>query len=95
MNLNRESIYKKAIAFNGEFMQKVVAIEELSELQKELTKDLRDSENRKHIVEEMSDVTIMLEQLKLIYKVSQNELDEEIDYKLVRLMHRINDELEE
>ena len=60
-------VLKAAIAHYGEQMQVVVAIEELSELQKELTKLLRGQADERHINEEMADVEIMLEQLKLMF----------------------------
>lgn len=60
-------VLKAAIAHYGEQMQVIVAIEELSELQKELTKFLRGQADERHINEEMADVEIMLEQLKLIF----------------------------
>lgn len=53
-------------------LQKIVAIEELSELQKKLTKDLRGNANDEHIAEEMADVEIMLEQLKIMYDNNDN-----------------------
>lgn len=46
----------------------VVAIEELSELTKELCKDMRDQGDEDAIAEEMADVEIVLAHLKLIYK---------------------------
>lgn len=60
-------VLKAAIAHCGEQMQVIVAIEELSELQKELTKFLRGQADERHINEEMADVEIMLEQLKIIF----------------------------
>lgn len=60
-------VLKAAIAHYGEQMQVIVAIEELSELQKELTKFLRGQPNERSINEEMADVEIMLEQLKLMF----------------------------
>ena len=64
---DKKTIYVRAINSYGTGMQKVVAIEELSELQKEICKDLRGHDNRDAITEEIADVEIMLEQLKLIY----------------------------
>ena len=58
---------KQAIETYGEDKQKVVAMEELAELQKELSKSIRGEGNIAHISEEMADVEIMLEQLKLMY----------------------------
>ena len=57
-----------------------IAIEELSELQKELCKFLRAIQNLKahtfsqiNIVEEMADVYIMLEQIKIYFDISQEK----------------------
>ena len=60
-------VLKAAIAHYGVQNQVIVAIEELSELQKELTKYLRGQADERHINEEMADVEIMLEQLKLMF----------------------------
>jgi hypothetical protein len=65
--MNEQIIFEKAINTFGNDMQKIVAIEELSELQKELTKDLRGKVKRVTIIEELADVEIMLAQLKIIY----------------------------
>ena len=70
--METEEIYKRMIEKFGKEAQTIVAIEELSELQKELCKYLRDLKNGLHrdissIVEEIADVKIMLEQLELIF----------------------------
>jgi hypothetical protein len=64
--MNEQIIFERAIKNFGSDKQKIVAIEELAELQKELTKDLRGKVNRE-IIEEITDVEIMLAQLKIIY----------------------------
>lgn len=51
----------------GANAQKLKAVEEMAELQKELCKDLNGQRSLAHIAEEMADVEIMLEQLKYIY----------------------------
>ena len=51
----------------GESAQMIVALEECSELQKEITKLLRGKGNIEHLAEEIADVEIMLEQIKLIF----------------------------
>ena len=48
-------------------MQITVAFEEMSELQKELCKYLRGRGSFEHIAEEIADVEIMLEQLKMLF----------------------------
>lgn len=64
---NKNSIYAFAIKSYGKDMQKIVACEELSELQKEICKSFRGHDNRPALIEEIADVEIMLEQLKLMY----------------------------
>lgn len=68
--MDLKSLLEKNIAYNGYILQKTVAVEEMSELTKELVKDLRGIADEKHIAEEIADVEIMLEQLKIIYNNS-------------------------
>ena len=88
MNLSR--VLRKAIETNGEAMQTIVAIEELSELQKELTKILRGKMNRDHLIEEMADVAIMYEQICQIYDIDELELSMRVSTKVNRLERRMN-----
>lgn len=90
--LNKESILKEAIAIYGETLQKTVACEEMAELIKEVVKSIRGANNRKEILEEISDVSICIEQLKLMYKITDAELEDEIKFKLVRLNGRLRGE---
>jgi len=60
-------VMQSAIDTFGEREQMVVAIEELAELQKELTKILRGGGNRDTLAEELADVQIMLDQLEIIH----------------------------
>lgn len=64
-------ILKSAIEHYGKDMQQYVAIEEMSELQKEICKFQRGIGNKLHLAEEIADVEIMVEQLKMIYKCDQ------------------------
>ena len=73
----------------GADLQKQVAIEEMAELTKEICKDFRGKGNREHIIEEMADVCIMLDQLMIIYDIKTNEMLDEIDIKTARLEERI------
>lgn len=67
---NRE-LYKKAINKWGERAQIIKAIEEMSELIKELCKSMGGTFHHDKIVEEIADVEIMIEQMKLIFTDSQ------------------------
>lgn len=79
---------REVITLFGEQNQILVAIEELAELQKELTKSLRvdvDYLDSNALLEEIADITIMLKQLMVLFEFNQLELDEMIDLKLFRL----------
>lgn len=90
-------IIENAVKTYGPLMQMVVTIEELSELQKELTKCIRNGDLEQHtlvmnpaLAEEMADVEIMLMQL---YYMAGNEktVDEIAESKLKRLAKRIEE----
>ena len=82
----------EAIQLYGEENQLIVALEELAELQKEITKTLRGQGRREAVLEEISDVRIMLEQLIIIGGFSSIELDEELARKYVRLVRRMEED---
>lgn len=86
MNLN--DLLELNIATNSPLIEKVVAIEELSELTKEITKDIRGITNYKNIAEEMADVEIMLEQMKIIYN-NKDLVDRYKVEKLQRIKERL------
>ena len=65
-----EKIYKDAIEFFGDTSQKIMVIEEMSELIKELSKDLRQRGVVENIAEEVADVEITLNQIKQIYNIN-------------------------
>lgn len=88
-------IVEDAVATYGPLMQMVVCIEELAELQKELTKCIRKGDLERQtlamnpaLAEEMADVEIMLMQL---YYMAGNRktVDEIAESKLKRLAKRI------
>jgi hypothetical protein len=66
----RVAVYERTIARNGVLLQAIVALEELSECQKEICKFLREQGNIEHIAEEVADATIMLEQLRIIFDIN-------------------------
>lgn len=80
-------IYKQLIKTLGSKHQILIAVEELSELQKELIKYLRNKDNQDHISEEMADVYIMLYQLRLIFK-NNKKIDQYIKKKTKRTQQR-------
>jgi len=67
--VKEKEVLEAALSAYGSEIQRVVAIEELSELQKELCKSLRGQTDRQHIAEEIADVQIMLEQMMILYEL--------------------------
>ena len=87
--MDENGIIREAIQLYGENNQLIVAIEELSELQKELCKRLRGSKtNVEHIAEEIADVYIMLAQLVQMLDI-HNAVERNKYFKLVRLETRM------
>lgn len=78
-------VFAKAIELFGKDMQLNVAIEELSELAKEICKNKRGRDNRDAIIEEMADCYIMLEQMIIMFDIGEIELYGKINEKTNRL----------
>ena len=60
----------------------------MSELTKEVCKDLRGELRRHNIVEEFADVFICLNNLKLMYNITDEEIQEWVNYKIERQIKR-------
>lgn len=83
-----EVLYKELLSLNPT-AQMIVAIEELSELQKELTKALRNKIDKIALLEEYVDVSIILEQIKILYKLNDKDINLMKKMKLDRLQERL------
>lgn len=86
----RAKVYADALKTFGVNIQLVVALEELSEVQKEICKALRGGANVFHLAEEVADATIMLEQVRQIFAINE-EVCKAMDAKVLRLRQRIED----
>ena len=65
-------VLKRALDTWGEEAQMLMVVEEMSELMKEVLKNInRKKNNLAEIIEETADVEIMLEQLKENYKIAE------------------------
>ena len=84
----RQKVYTNALITYGEQKQCVVAIEEMSEVAKELCKHLRGKGDLEHLAEEVADATIMLEQIRYFFGI--NELVcRKMDEKITRLENNL------
>ena len=62
-------IYKAALTTYGNQAQIIMLLEEMSELQKEICKTFRGKTTSEKIIDEIADVEIMLEQMKILFNV--------------------------
>jgi NTP pyrophosphatase (non-canonical NTP hydrolase) len=84
----RREVYQTAISLYGKEAQRQMVIEEMSELTKEICKISRGKLDLEALADEIADVTIMLEQLRLMYDIDA-EVNSHIDYKVLRLVARL------
>ena len=82
---------ERAIETYGKDMQLNVAIEEFSELTKEICKHKRGEDNLDNIIEEMADCTIMLSQLRIIFGIRLDDISRIKWEKLERLAKRLDE----
>ena len=86
----KETLYQRALRVWGKDPQMLQVIEEMSELIKEILKNVnRKKDNISEIVEETADVEIMLEQLKCCYDI-KNEVEAYKAEKLKKIEERLN-----
>ena len=84
----RKVTYNAALRKNGLETQMRKAVEEMSELIKEICKIGSGEGSTVALADEIADVTIMLEQLKLFYHV-HDIVDEHVDMKIRRLQGKL------
>lgn len=85
---------EKVVEHYGNYNQIIKAIEELSELQKELCKYLLNVKTYytlTQITDELADVEIMCKQLRHIFRITE-QVDERKKFKVERLMKRIENQ---
>lgn len=97
--VNTDEVINRMLERFGEDSQIDVAIEEMSELTKELIKYKRSkihfrerqASSREHVIEEISDVMFMFEYLKMIFGISEAEIERQIKIKAGRTKERYLD----
>ncbi len=85
------TIYERAVKTWGKEPQMLQVIEEMSELTKEILKNVnRKKNNIDELIEETADVEIMLEQLKCCYGI-KDQVEEYKAGKLLKIERRLDD----
>lgn len=82
-------ILHAAIEAYGKEAQTLMLFEEAAELEKELCKNARGKQNHDEIAEEVADVEIMLEQIKMMHGIHESQLNLIKAEKIKRLGERI------
>ena len=83
-----EAILKQALNTYGLGMQTVMLCEECAELTKASTKLLRNGNSKELVLaltEEMADVLIMIEQMKIAYQIKDIDVEVVMNGKIIRL----------
>lgn len=83
-------LYAAAVKKYGKISQLIMCMEEMAELTKEISKSIGGVDNSSAISEEIADVEIMLEQLRVIYH-NRSEVDTIKADKLRRLAYRMEE----
>lgn len=85
------NIYERAVKVWGKEPQMLQVIEEMSELTKEILKNVnRKKDNIDELIEETADVEIMLEQLKCCYGI-KSQVEEYKASKLLKIERRLDE----
>ncbi|MBQ6929022.1 MAG: hypothetical protein IJN27_01780 [Oscillospiraceae bacterium] len=80
-----DKVFSNAIVKYGIEKQSFVAVEELSELQKEICKAQRGKFNKDNMTEELADVWVMCEQVKMMYGITDDQVMRKVHDKVARL----------
>lgn len=87
----RKAVYAEAVERYGVEAQCLMVVEEMSELTKEICKISRGKIDLEGLADEIADVTIMLEQLRIMYDLN-DAVCEHMDMKVRRLCKRLHGE---
>ena len=90
MKHTEKEILEKAIQTWGKQAQILMVLEEMAELQKEILKNInRGKENLSELIDETTDVEIMLAQLKIIYGIGEAVKNHRVE-KLEKIEKRLS-----
>ena len=89
MNTVEKYIFEKALAHYGPEAQIKMLYEEMAELQLAVCKHGRGADNIDNIAEELADVGIMLDQMRLLFNVETRSREIRLE-KVARLAERMN-----
>lgn len=78
----------KILNHYGRIHQMIKTLEELAELQVAIAHE----DKKENVLEELADVHVMAEQVRLMWSIGEDELDRMIDYKVDRTLKKMEEE---
>ena len=96
MTQQEKDLYERNIQYHGIEQETTIAMEECSELIQAISKCKRYgciNKYRENLIEEMADVLIMIDELKMIYQISDIDISDIRQYKMNRQSYRIKNNL--
>lgn len=93
MNNEQIEILRKNIKRHGHTTEMFIAAEEAAELIQAISKVRRYGyigEHKDNLIEEIADVSIILQELKMMFDITDAEIDKMIDFKINRINKRLN-----
>ena len=96
MTQTEKDLYERNIKYHGIEQETTIAMEECSELIKAISKCKRYGFVDKHcdnLIEEIADVLIIINELQLIYDISDNDIENIKNTKMDRMDYRIKNNL--
>lgn len=87
----RNDIVKKAVEHRGIETTGIICMEEMAELQQQISKYLRGCGDRLCLLEEMTDVYICLKYIEKVIEIHPDQILKAIDVKLLREKGRLDE----
>ena len=96
MTQAEKDLYERNIQYHGIEQETTIAMEECSELIQAISKCKRYGfvdKHRDNLIEEIADVLIVINELQLIYDISNDDIENIKKYKIDRMDYRIKNNL--
>ena len=96
MTQTEKDLYERNIQYHGIEQETTIAMEECSELIQAISKCKRYGcmdKHRDNLIEEIADVLIIINELQLIYDISNDDIENIKKYKIDRMDYRIKNNL--
>ena len=93
--LTQQEAERIILTHYGQKKQELQAVQELTEVILLLTArpDQRGKDYKEKLAEEIADAIVMIEQVKMMHNISEDDITENIVYKLRRTLDRIDKEI--